>query len=77
MLSTEIAMEAKSASGDESVRMLGKRLGLLEVFAGGEGGPADLETTVRAVLGAVWGDGGVLGVRMVLITFGGLFDAAR
>lgn len=77
----EIALEAEAVATNDSVRRLGEHLGLDDLFRMGSGSAAtaagyDLLTTVRAIVGAVFCDGGVVGVRMVLVAFG-VLDAKR
>lgn len=51
---------------------LGQQMGLDAVFGPGAaaGAPGlDLAATVRAIMGAVFCDGGVIGVRMVLLKY--------
>ena len=62
------------------MREMGRQMGLEHIFAAGASGPHDdasvvgpgwptLESTVRAIFGAVYCDGGVVGVRMVLLKY--------
>ncbi|KAF6237656.1 hypothetical protein HO173_003857 [Letharia columbiana] len=64
----EIATESKAVATDASVVQLGHMMELGPVFDGPDA-PTHLARTVRAVLGAVFCDGGVVGLRGVLARF--------